>query len=227
MTSPVWADPRGLAQRLMESAPLVAIYESRLWRRSRLFALLTGISFERELEAIAALGRIDRASRVLDLACGSGIYARPFARSAGAGRVAGLDLSRPMLRYAARRSRAEGLANLDLVRGTALALPFRSEVFENVNCCGALHLFPDVPKALREIHRVLRPGGRLTAAVIRRGEGARARRAAERRLRLLGVHSFSRDELEGLLADAGFRDASVPHERGVWMLAGAAKPGSP
>ena len=217
-------DSKGLGQRLMEWPPLVAIYESRLWRRSGLLARATGISFERELACIVEQARLAAATRVLDLACGPGIYSRPFAHRLAAGRVVGLDRSRPMLDEARRRSRSEGCANLDLVRGTALDLPFRSGRFEVVNCCGALHLFPDVPRALAEIWRVLAPGGRFSAAVVRRAEGSGASRWARLRERALGVHAFTRAELAALLADAGFARARFPHEHGLWMIAAAEKP---
>ena len=214
---------KGLGQRLMEWRPLVAIYESRLWRRSGIFARASGISFDEEIARISEEARLGGSERVLDLACGSGIYARPFAQRLEHGRVVGLDLSRPMLREARRRASREGCGNLDLVRGSALDLPLRSRVFDVVNCCGALHLFPDVPRALAEIHRVLRDGGRFTAAVIRRGETAGEARAAGFRSRALGVHSFERGELTRLLADAGFAAARFPHERGIWMIAAAEK----
>jgi hypothetical protein len=64
----------------MESVPLVAVYESRLWRRSWIAEALMGISFERELERITRAARLEQAGRLLDLACGSAIYSRPFAR---------------------------------------------------------------------------------------------------------------------------------------------------
>lgn len=198
---------------------MVAIYESRLWRRNPLVEAAMGISFADELERIIAAADLSAARRVLDLACGPGIYARPLARRLAAGRVVGLDLSRPMLAHARRLRGAAGVHNLDLVRGSALALPFAAARFEVVNCCGALHLFPDVPGALAEVHRVLAPGGRLTMAVIRAGEGPRGRRAARWRRRLFGVHSFTRADLAQLLAAAGFADVAVLHERGVWMIA--------
>jgi SAM-dependent methyltransferase len=218
-----YGDARGLGQRLMESAPVVAIYESRLWRRNPLVEAAMGIAFADELERIAAAARLDAATRVLDLACGPGIYARPFARRLAAGRVVGLDLSAPMLAHAQRLRRAEALTNLDLVRGSALALPFAAACFEVVNCCGALHLFPDVPRALAEVHRVLVGGGRFTMAVVRAGDAPRQRRGARLRRRLLGVHSFTRAELERQLGEAGFAGFQVLHEHRVWMIAAATK----
>jgi ubiquinone/menaquinone biosynthesis C-methylase UbiE len=178
-----------------------------------------GIAFDAELDCIARAARVEEASRVLDLACGSGIYARPFARRLPTGRIVGLDLSRPMLAVAQRRRRAEGLENLDLVRGSALDLPFAAATFDAVNCCGALHLFPDVPRALGEVARVLAGGGRFTMAVVRAGD----RRTARWRRRLLGIHSFSPVELDRHLERAGFEGFRMLHEHGLWMLAAASK----
>ncbi len=220
-------EAKGFGQRLMEWPPLVAIYESRLWRRSFPFALAAGISFDREIELIGEAAELGRASRVLDLACGSGIYTRPFARRIEGGRVVGLDLSRPMLAEARRRSAREGLANVDLVRGSALDLPFRAASFEVVNCCGALHLFPDPDRALRQIQRVLVPGGRFTAAVIRRGESPRERRNAERQERTIGVHAFGHEEILQRIASAGLARARILHEGRIWMLVTTEKPTEP
>ena len=216
----------GLGQRLMEWRPVVRIYESRLWRRSALFARATGLSFEEELANIFEAARLDEASRVLDLACGTGIYTRPMAKRLASGRVVGLDLSLPMLDHARALSSQEGVANLDLVRGSALALPFAGAAFDVVNCCGALHLFPDPDLAMREIARVLAPGGRFTVAAIRREEGRWGRRASELRLRVFGVHSFTPGELEGRCADAGLAGFRCHHEHGPWLIASAERQAS-
>ena len=64
-----------------------------------------------------------------------------------------------MLRAAAQFARQQQLHNVILIRGTALRLPFPPACFDVVNCCGALHLFPSPGRVLREIHRVLKPGG--------------------------------------------------------------------
>ena len=133
---------RTIAQGFMEWDPLVRIYESRLWRRSPLLSLVTGISFESEYSLIARALQIETGNRILDLACGPGIYTRRFAQHRPEAAVVGMDLSSPMLRYALRRTLEEQLTNVTLVRGDARAFPFGTGVFDAVNCCGALHLFP-------------------------------------------------------------------------------------
>lgn len=215
---------RSLAQRAMEAEPVVRIYESRWWRRSPLVGWAIGISFEAEYALILGAAELRGSESVLDLAGGPGIYARPFARLLSRGRVVDLDLSPRMLAYARRRADEEGLGNLFLVRGDAGQLPFASNDFDVVNCCGALHLFPDVPRALAEVHRVLRPGGRLTLAVFRRAEGRAEEVARRLRKQLLGVDAFTPDGLGHELEEAGFERVTVHHARRIWLVTSARKP---
>ncbi len=214
---------RSLAQMSMEAEPIVRIYESRLWRRGPHVAFALGISFQHEQELIVRAAELKGAETILDLACGPGIYARPFAREVRAGHVVGLDLSLPMLRYASRRAREEGLRNLLLVHATALSLPFAPEHFDLVNCCGALHLFPDVQRALSEVHRVLKPGGRFTLAAFRRSDGRVATLRASVRRRLYGIDAFSPRELESRLRAAGLGKVQCHHARAAWLIMSARK----
>src|SRR5262245_876138 len=218
---PAWTRRRTIAQALMEWEPVVRLYESRLWRRSVVVEALLGLSFEREYALVVAASRLSGARRVLDLACGPGIYARRLSHDAPAATIVGMDLSWPMLRYAARKSRASNLANLTLVRGDATNLPFPDSAFDAVNCCGALHLFPDVGRVLREVHRVLRDRGRFTVAAFRRGDGTVARLRARARRRLYGIDAFSRADLASRLRAAGFTGDRCLHAAGVWLIMSA------
>ncbi len=207
------------AQRAMESESVARVYDSRLWRRSLLARLALGLSFEGEHRLILDAAALGASATVLDLACGSGIHTRPFVRSLSGGCVVGLDLSRPMLRNAQRLAAREGLDSLRLVRGDALALPFPDARFDLVNCCGALHLFPDAARALAEMRRVLRPGGSCTLAVVRRPSGRLAPLSAV--LSRLGVESWTSAALCALLHAAGLEGARIHHERALWMVASA------
>jgi len=219
---------RSRAQALMEWEPLIEIYESRWWRKSRLFALMTGIRFEREYENIVRALELDGDELLLDLACGSGIYSRPLSRRLDRGGVVGLDLSTPMLRYAARKAQDQSIGNLDLVRGSALELPFPGDAFDRVNCCGALHLFPDFSKATSEVFRVLRPGGIFTAAVFRNWlPGRLSRKLADRQYRRMGAKNFQPEELESLLVGAGFEGFECHHGKRYWQIVSAVKAGRP
>jgi ubiquinone/menaquinone biosynthesis C-methylase UbiE len=202
-----------LAQVFMEWEPVIRIYESRLWRKNPLFALYTGITFDREYRLVSDAANLSEDTFLLDLACGSGIYARPFAHRLRRGWVVGLDRSMPMLTWFRSRAEARGLTNLTLIRGDALHLPFEDGVFHAVNCCGALHLFPDAERALAEVRRVLRPGGGFTAAVLETPSGFVARKIAAAPFRGLGLRSFRPDEFSSLLLHAGFRQTEVLHRK--------------
>ncbi len=93
--------------------------------------------------------------RALDVACGSGKLTRELHRLATKGLVVGLDFSGPMLRVA-----ATGAPGPRYVRGDGLRLPFADETFDAATVAFGLRNFADPEKGLREMRRVLRPGGR-------------------------------------------------------------------
>ncbi len=212
------------SQAFLGWKPLVRVYESRIWRRSALFAAVMGISFEQEYETIVRAARLRGDETLLDLACGPGIYTRPLARKLERGNVVGLDLSLPMLQYGRSRIEAEGLQNIVLVRGNALDLPFPDNEFDVVNCGGAIHLFPDVPLAVREVCRVLKPGGIFLAATLQRETGRLGKWRSDFRRRVYGVNSFRQDELEGHFGQAGLIEATCRHAKRAWLIMTAVKP---
>jgi ubiquinone/menaquinone biosynthesis C-methylase UbiE len=102
---------------------------------------------------------------VLDVGCGQGIDLVEYA-SAGA-RVTGVDLTPRHVDLARTHIEAMGLA-ATVVQGDAERLAFADASFDIVSSNGVLHHTPDMPAALREIHRVLRPGGRACVIVYNR-----------------------------------------------------------
>lgn len=112
--------------------------------------------------------------RVLDVACGTGIVARLAAERAGTGgRVAGVDANESMLVVA----RAQP-ALVEWHQADASRLPFASGEFDVVVCQQGLQYMPDRLAALREMKRVLAPGGRLGLSVFRQSVGHETFRAA-------------------------------------------------
>ncbi|MEK6799905.1 MAG: ubiquinone/menaquinone biosynthesis methyltransferase [Planctomycetota bacterium] len=90
---------------------------------------------------------------VLDVACGTGDFARAFLRG-GARSVTGCDFAHEML------LRAAGLSSSSRIEADALRLPFADESFSIVSCAFGVRNFQSLEAGLREIRRVLRPGGR-------------------------------------------------------------------
>lgn len=102
-------------------------------------------------------------ARVLDVACGTGEITALLARRVGpSGHVTGLDFSPGMLAVARRRLEEAGLAaRVRLVQGDALAMPFPDGGFDLVTMGFALRNVADLDRALAEMVRVARPGGRV------------------------------------------------------------------
>jgi ubiquinone/menaquinone biosynthesis C-methylase UbiE len=114
----------------------------------------------RAAERLIELCQLPPGSRVLDAATGTGFAALAAARTVGAtGHVVGVDLSAGMLREAANAWAASGLPTIELIQGDVTSLPqFATGSFDVVTCASGL-LYMPVASALREWHRLLRPGG--------------------------------------------------------------------
>jgi len=174
--------------------------------------------------ALWAADLVERAAprpgeRVLDVACGTGAVARLAAERVGAGRVVGLDINAGML-AAARSLPPRAGQSIEWHEGTALSMPFPDAAFDLVFCQLGLQFFPERPAAMREMWRVLAPGGRLALNVygsIEHNPAAHAladaldrhlgpRASASRR----AEHALAdADELRGLVDGAGFRDVTI------------------
>ena len=157
--------------------------------------------------------RIATGERVLDVACGTGLVARAAATHIGPrGRVVGIDLNSNMIAVARSLPVPTGAPIEWLVR-SALALGLDDASFDAVLCQQGLQFFPDKPLALREMRRVLRPGGRLALSTWN-NVGPYNSAVGDALASLIGGATAARfctsrqapaaDELRRLAAEAGF-----------------------
>lgn len=117
--------------------------------------------FQEWVDPVLDAAEVAPGLRVLDVACGTGILARGALRRVGAhGSVVGLDPNQGMLEVA-----REMEASIDWRAGTAGALPFEDGAFDRVVSQFGIMFFPDRLVAVREMLRVLEPGGALAVAV--------------------------------------------------------------
>ena len=101
----------------------------------------------------------------LDIASGTGEPGLSIAKRAPNGRVVLTDLVAEMLDVAARRAKAQGVANIETKVCSADDLPFDDATFDSVSVRFGYMFFPDMAKATAEFARVLEPGGRLCSSV--------------------------------------------------------------
>src|SRR5688572_3696261 len=102
---------------------------------------------------------------VLDIATGTGEPGLSIAQMLDGGKVVGTDLSEDMLAVAMENAMKRGIRNFETEYCDVSALPFEDHTFDAISCRCGFMFFPDMELALSEMIRVLKPGGRISAAV--------------------------------------------------------------
>jgi demethylmenaquinone methyltransferase/2-methoxy-6-polyprenyl-1,4-benzoquinol methylase len=141
-------------------APRVRALFDRIARRYDLINDVQSVGLHRLWKRrLIRLAEVRPGDRALDLCCGTGDVTFALAR-AGA-KATGVDFTQAMLDVAVSRSAREGVGAVEFLQGDALQLPFADGCFEVVTISYGLRNLADFERGLREIHRVLVPGGRL------------------------------------------------------------------
>jgi SAM-dependent methyltransferase len=164
-------------------------------------------------QAIARM-QVGVEARVLDVGCGSGWATRLLADYASKGRVTGIDISDEMIRLA--RESSQSYSNVDFEVASAERLPFADHEFTHGFSMESLYYYRNILKALKEIYRVLKPGGLFVAVVDLYWENE----ATHQWIDILNVpvELLSIDDYRSLFIGAGFvnvRDARVLDPRPV------------
>jgi SAM-dependent methyltransferase len=185
-------------------------------------ALFVPALFRQWAPKVADAARVHDGERVLDIACGTGVLAREISKRVGSnGRVIGVDPIPGMLAVA-----KEHAPNIDWRQGTAESLPFDDESFAAVVSQFGLMFFTDRQQAIREMLRVLIPGGRLAVAVWDSLENIPAYASVVALLQETAGQQAAdalrapfvlgdRKELAKLFADAGVDSAEITTHDGV------------
>ena len=155
--------------------------------------------------AVEALGVL-QGDHILDIGCGPGIALTELAAAAPSGHVAGVDPSPLMVSVAQGRNKSLiHSGRVSVTEASATALPFPDQTFDKALCVHVIYFWDDLDACLREIARVLKPGGRI-ALLFRSSDDPRSVRSFP-----TSVYRFrTQHEVEAALTAAGFT-VKAPH----------------
>ena len=159
---------------------------------------------------------------ILDVGCGGGRTVNKLAAIATQGKVYGVDYSEESVAASNRKNaRAIETGHVDIRLGSVSRLPFADDMFDLVTAVETHIWWPDLPGDIREVCRVLKPGGQLIIiAEVYKGANTITSRLAEKHAGRLGMALLSANEHRQLLTDAGYAEVRVVEEdRKGWICA--------
>lgn len=182
------------------------LVQERFTRTAEIFGDFAVKERVREAELLAKLVRASPADRAVDLCCGPGTLALRFARHVRW--IVGIDFTPAILQRARRSAENDRIGNLFVALGDARALPFASASFDLAVTSYSLHHIPDPARVIREMARILAPGGRagvLDMIVPEDSEAADLRNRIEVARDPSHARAMPPSELEQMFAAAGLR----------------------
>ena len=164
---------------------------------------------------------------ILDVGCGGGRTVSKLAVMAAQGRVYGADFSEESV-AASKKTNARWIemGRVEICQGSVSQLPFPDGMFDLVTAVETHFWWPDLPGDMREVFRVMKPGGKLIViAEVYKGAETRVSKLAEKYAARAGMTLLDADEHRELLRSAGFTDVQVVEERRKgWICAAGKKP---
>jgi ubiquinone/menaquinone biosynthesis C-methylase UbiE/uncharacterized membrane protein YphA (DoxX/SURF4 family) len=158
---------------------------------------------------------IENQYTILDVGCGGGRTVRKLAAIATQGKVYGVDYSDESVAATKRtNARSMDLGRVDIRHGSVSQLPFPDGMFDLITAVETHFWWPNLPGDMREVFRVLKPGGALIfIAEIYKGANTIAAKFAEKYASRTGMTLLSVEEHRELCTNAGYSDVQVIEER--------------
>ena len=170
---------------------------------------------------------IGKSDTILDIGCGGGRTIAKLAKIASEGTVHGIDYSEASVAVSRRTNkRSIRAGRVEVQQGSVSQLPFPDDKFDLVTAVETHYYWPDLPADMREIRRVLKPGGTLIL-IVEAYRGGKKDRLVEQAAELIGMKCLTVEEHRELFTQAGYSDVQVveDYDRG-WLCAVGKKPSS-
>ena len=159
---------------------------------------------------VAKVLNLQPEDELLEVACGGGSFLKRYASHLP--RVAGIDLSDIQVKLAKRRLRARITAGTaEILLGDASRLPWDDDSFSAATTMGSFIGFPEPLKSLKEIRRVLRPGGRAVVSIEFNAEDGKDH---SKEIERQGMWVWTEGEVRSLMKEAGFSEISITYDKG-------------
>jgi ubiquinone/menaquinone biosynthesis C-methylase UbiE len=154
---------------------------------------------------------VNKSDIVLDVGCGGGKTVQKLAEVTTAGKVYGVDFSPESVKISTKTNRkAIAAGRVEILEGSVSQLPFADGMFNLVTAVETHFWWPDLLGDLREVRRVIKPGGTLVViAEVYRGAETKISAMVEKYLPMTGMKFLSIDEHRELLANAGYPGVQV------------------
>jgi len=172
------------------------------------------------------LGEFSFHARILEAACGGGMTARTLLSGKSVSSLVGFDLSEEMARFSRRINRENvGIARASFLTADVSNLPFSGSSFDGAVAFETTYFWPNLVRGIRELGRVLRPGGRmLIVNELYRYPGLTGEE--EKVIKLLEMEVLTPEEYRERLESAGLEDVRITlHPEHPWIALTAGRPG--
>ena len=173
---------------------------------------------------------IDKRDTILDAGCGGGRTVNKLAAMASQGKVYGVDFSAESIAFASRINKKWiDTGRVEIREASVSQLPFSADLFNVVTAVETHFWWPDLPSDMREVLRVLKPGGVLIIiAEVYKGANTVTAKLAEKYALLSGMKLLTANEHRELFANAGYSDVQIIEEpRKGWICGIGKKPSVP
>jgi len=161
-------------------------------------------------ENVAKVMELRPEDDLLEVACGNGYFLKKYASHVHS--VAGLDLSELCVKLASKKNKERVVkGSAKLVQGEAAQLPWEDNKFSAATVMGGFSAFPKPSESLKEMYRVLHPGGRAVVSIEWNAEDGKDH---SKETEKYGYRIWTEEEVRTLLKEAGFSEVSITYAKG-------------